>query len=151
WGDEPSLRWLAYLAPRLEGLAVALLVALRRGDTSSMSRSLLELRAHAAAVVRPGLLSESAVAGIVRAGIGARAGDGLCTAIWPASGGNPLYARELLRALERDERGDVDLAQLLHAGREGIAQLVVARIRDLDPRALGLAQALAVLGDGCEL
>src|SRR5262249_24559726 len=24
WADEPSLRWLAYLAPRLEGLAVAL-------------------------------------------------------------------------------------------------------------------------------
>ena len=29
WADEPSLRWLAHLAPRLEGLAVALLVALR--------------------------------------------------------------------------------------------------------------------------
>ena len=32
WADEPSLRWLAYLAPRLEGLAAGLLVALRPGD-----------------------------------------------------------------------------------------------------------------------
>jgi hypothetical protein len=29
WADVPSLRWLAYLAPRLDGLALALLVALR--------------------------------------------------------------------------------------------------------------------------
>ena len=29
WADEPSLRWLAYLAPRLEGLAAGLLVAMR--------------------------------------------------------------------------------------------------------------------------
>ena len=28
---------------------------------------------------------------------------------------------------------------------------MLARVRGLDPRALGLAQALAVLGDGCEL
>ena len=31
WADEPSLRWLAYLAPRLEGLAAGMLVASRRG------------------------------------------------------------------------------------------------------------------------
>jgi hypothetical protein len=30
WADEPSLRWLAYLAPRLEGLAAGMLVASRR-------------------------------------------------------------------------------------------------------------------------
>ena len=32
WADEPSLRWLAYLAPRLEGLAAGMLVAMRPGD-----------------------------------------------------------------------------------------------------------------------
>ena len=40
---------------------------------------------------------------------------------------------------------------LLAAGVEEIARRVVARVRGLDPHALGFAQALAVLGDGCEL
>ena len=35
-------------------------------------------------------------------------------------------------------------------GLEGIARLVITRVRGLGPDALGLAQALAVLGDGCE-
>ena len=39
WADEPSLRWLAYLAPRLEGLAVALLVALRPVEPASRRAS----------------------------------------------------------------------------------------------------------------
>jgi predicted ATPase len=41
WADEASLRWLAHLAWRLEGLALALLVALRPGESSSTGASLL--------------------------------------------------------------------------------------------------------------
>jgi len=34
WADKPSLRWLAYLAPRLDGLAAGMLVRYRlRFDT----------------------------------------------------------------------------------------------------------------------
>ena len=98
WADEPSLRWLAYLAPRLEGLAVALLVALRPGKPASEEASLAALRAEAPAVVRPGLLSEGAVGAVVRAALGRGATDELCAAVWEASGGNPLYVTELLRA-----------------------------------------------------
>ena len=153
WADEPSLRWLAYLAPRLEGLAVVLLVALRPGEAALTGASLLALRAEASAVVRPALLSEGAVGAIVRAAVGGRASDELCAAVWAASGGNPLYLTELLRAVELDDRplAELDPAELLAGGREGIARRVLARVRGLDPRALGLAQALAVLGDGCEL
>ena len=59
WADEPSLRWLAYLAPRLEGLAAGMLVALRQGDPAVMGAPLLAVRAAAAAVLRPALLSEA--------------------------------------------------------------------------------------------
>ena len=38
---EPSLRWLAYIAPRLEGLAAGLLVVLPPGDPASMGAPLL--------------------------------------------------------------------------------------------------------------
>lgn len=153
WADEPSLRWLAHLAPRLEGLALALLVALRPGEPTAMDPSLLALRAEAPTVVRPALLSADAVGAIVRATLGGTVSDALCTAIWTASGGNPLYLTDLLRAIALDDRplAERDPAALLGGGYEGIARRVIARVRGPDPGALPLAQALAVLGDGCEL
>ncbi len=153
WVDEPSLRWLAYLSSRLEGLAVVMVVALRPGAPALTGASLLALRAEALSVMRPGLLSEVAVTAIVRAGVGGGASDGLCAALLAASGGNPLYLAELLRAVELDDRplAELDPGDVLVGGRDGIARRVLVRVRGLDPRALALAQALSVLGDGCEL
>jgi DNA-binding CsgD family transcriptional regulator len=152
WADEPSLRWLAYLAPRLEGLAAGLLVAMRQGDPSAMGAPLAAVRAQAA-VLRPALLSERAVGAVVRAAAGGEASDELCAAVYQACGGNPLYLAELLRAAEASGRPLAVLqpAELLAGGLEGIARQVIARVSSLGPGALGLAQALAVLGDSCEL
>jgi DNA-binding CsgD family transcriptional regulator len=153
WADEPSLRWLAYLAPRLEGLAAGMLVALRQGDPAVMSAPLLAVRAEAAVVLRPALLSEAAVSAVVRAAAGGEASDELCAAVYVACGGNPLYLTELLRAADLSGRplAALEPAELLAGGLEGIARQVITRVRGLGAGALGLAQALAVLGDGCEL
>jgi DNA-binding CsgD family transcriptional regulator len=153
WGDEPSLRWLAYVTARLEGLPLALLIALRPGEPASMSASLLAIRTEAPTVVRPGLLSNAAVSAMVRTMTGDTASDDLCTAVWTASGGNPLYVTELVRAIQLEDRTVAagDPAELLAGGREGIARRVIGRVQGLDPYALRLAQALAVLGDGCDL
>jgi DNA-binding CsgD family transcriptional regulator len=152
WADEPSLRWLAYLAPRLEGLAAGVLVALRQGDPAVMGAPLLAVRA-AAAVLHPALLSEEAVSAVVRAAAGGEAAAELCAAVYAACGGNPLYLAELLRAAQFSGRPLAALkpAELLAGGLEGVARQVITRVRGLGPGALGLAQALAVLGDGCEL
>ena len=153
WADDPSLRWLAHLALRLEGLAVALLVALRPGEPGSLQAPLAALRAAAPRVLRPGLLSEGAVGALVRAVRGRGATDALCAAVWEASGGNPLYVTELLRGAELKDwalPGSAP-AWLLGPGGEGVARRVLAEVRALDPRALKFAQALALLGDGCEL
>jgi hypothetical protein len=61
WADQPSLRWLAHLAPRLEGAAVALLVVVRPGVPASVGAWLQALLDEVQTVVRPELLSESAV------------------------------------------------------------------------------------------
>src|SRR6266851_2951892 len=124
WVDGPSLRWLAYLAPRLGGLPVALILALRPAGAASEQPSLLVLHEQAA-VVRPRLLSENATSEIVRSVIGGAA-DELCAAAWRESGGNPFYLRELLRA--------GDLTAVAHPSG-GLSRLVAARIRGLDPRA----------------
>ncbi|MBV8944140.1 MAG: AAA family ATPase [Solirubrobacterales bacterium] len=150
WTDEPSLRWLAHLAPRLDGPAVALLVALRPSQTGGSLQALLD---EAQTVARPELLSETAVGAIVRGMLGSGAGSQLCAAAWAASGGNPLYVTELLRAARSGGRplAELDPAELMAGGREGVARRVLAGVRGLHPGALLFAQALAVLGDGCEL
>ncbi|MBV8955310.1 MAG: AAA family ATPase [Solirubrobacterales bacterium] len=152
WGDQPSLRWLTYLSTRLEGLPLALLVALRPGEPNARSGPLLALRT-AATVVRPALLSESAVGTILRERVGNRATHELCAAVWNASGGNPFYLTELLRAIELEDRPRTNdrPSELLAGARNEIALIVIARLRGLDPSALRLAQAMAILGDGCEL
>jgi DNA-binding CsgD family transcriptional regulator len=153
WADEDSLRWLAYLAPRLEGLAAGTLVALRQGDPALMSAPLLAVRAEAAAVLRPALLTERAVSAVVRATAGGEASDELCAAVYAACGGNPLYLTELLRAAEVSGQplAALEPAGWPAGGLEGIARQVITRVSSLGPDALGLAQALAVLGDGGEL
>src|SRR5262249_8628321 len=130
----------------------ALLIAQRAGTATALE---------AYDVVRPRLLSEDAAGALVRDALGAEAGDELCAAAWAATGGNPLYLTELLRAVPAGERAAVDLdpATLIAGGGDAIARRVVARVRALDPRALrgapgpgalDVAQAIAVLGDGCE-
>jgi DNA-binding CsgD family transcriptional regulator len=151
WADESSLRWLTYLARRLEGLNLMLLVALRPAAPPFANPTVLALHAEAQTTLHPALLSKNAVGILVRTRA-SRSNDGLCEAVWSASGGNPLYVTELLGALELDkDLAQIDAVDSLVSGLEGIGLRVIARVRRVEPAALRLAQALAVLGDGCEL
>ncbi len=105
WADAPSLRWLAYLAPRLEGLALALMVTLRPAEPASTETSLLAVRRQAGWVSRPGLLSQTAVSSVVREALGEQAGPESCAALERLSGGNPFYLRELLRGVDAGAAG----------------------------------------------
>ena len=145
WADPASLRWLAYLASRVEGPGVAVVVALRPAEPASRQGPLAKIRT-AAPAIRPALLSEAGVAAIVRAALGAGTPDATCQALREASGGNPFYLGELLRTQATVEPGGGRLP-----ASEAVARHVEARIRRLDPAALGLAQALAVLGDEAQL
>ena len=154
WADEASLRWLAYLAPRLDGPNVSLVAALRPDDPASRSRPLLAVRGTATTTMRPSLLSPQAVAAVVRSTLGSRTDDDVAALAHRATGGNPFYLREFLRALER--AGDPSRLHALEdvvrlGGVDGVALQMRARLQGLDPAALRLAQALAILGDGCDL
>jgi DNA-binding CsgD family transcriptional regulator len=163
WADPASLRWLAYLAGRLEGPEAAVVLALRPAEPASQDGALLAIRMTSPAI-RPALLSAAAVAAVVRAAIGSDTPDACCQALRAASGGNPFYLGELLRAEAEAEteagkpaagatlpaaEATPLAAEAMMPASEAVARHVEARIRRLDPAALGLAQALAVLGDGC--
>ena len=151
WADAASVRWLAYLARRLEGLDVAVVIALRPAEAASRARALLTVRSIAPAI-RPALLSAAAVAALTRAALGADIPDARCDALREASGGNPFYLDELLRA---EVLGSAVADTVGHwaprSAGDVIASHIEARIRRLERGALGLAHALAVLGDGCQL
>ncbi|MBV8612296.1 MAG: AAA family ATPase [Acetobacteraceae bacterium] len=154
WGDDASLRWLAYLARRLDGIEAALIVSLRPEEPRSQGRALLSMRTAANATVRPALLSQQAVATLARDVLGSAADGEIGAGIHRATGGNPFYVWELLRALRHADvaagAGALDQA-ISRGGLDGIARQLAARLRSLDPLILRLAQAFAILGDGCEL
>ena len=154
WADNASQRWLAYLAPRLEGPNVSLVVALRPDDPTSQTLPLLAVRDEAT-TIRPQLLSRAAVAAIFRNTLRCNVDDEEVVSLaHQATGGNPFYLRELLRALERTKGSTVlqSLEKIVRAGgTEEVARQLRVRLQRLHPAAQRLAQALAILGDGCEL
>ena len=71
WADEPSLRLLHFLAGRLEGMAVGVVVAARLEGSDPGSELLDQLKLDATPpVLRPASLSDSAVGEVVRARLG---------------------------------------------------------------------------------
>ncbi|HYB22891.1 MAG TPA: hypothetical protein VED41_03775, partial [Solirubrobacteraceae bacterium] len=153
WADESSLRWLAYMTARVEGLAVGLLVTVRPGEPSYEEPPLVTVRREAGAVVRPRLLTQAAVTAIVRDRAGGAVSGELCAAVKRVSGGNPFYVGEALRAVELESEGlaGLDPDAVVLGGVEAVRRYVTVRVRRLGREALGFAQAVAVLGDGCEL
>src|SRR6266542_3969267 len=100
WCDLPSLRWLAYLLPRMDELAV-LVVAGLRPEEPGEDTSLLGLIVSdpLAAVVRPAPLSADAATLFLRETLAPDADDAFCAACREATAGNPLLLRELVHAI----------------------------------------------------
>jgi DNA-binding CsgD family transcriptional regulator len=156
WADQDSLRFLAYLAQRIEGLPVAMILAGRPPDSSESEAgsvwSQIASRPSAIALY-PRSLSQSATAMLVRERLGDEADDEFCLACHTATGGNPLFLQELLRALEAAETipsaaagGDIEAV-----GPAAVSRFVLHRLAALGPGPTDLARAVAVLGDDSQL
>jgi DNA-binding CsgD family transcriptional regulator len=154
WADKPSLRWLAYLVRRLEGLPVLVVACLRPAEAGGEDRLLAELVADPDVfVVRPPPLSEAAVTVLVRATLSPEAEAGFCAACYAATGGNPLLVRELITALAAQGVPPTadQAARVREVGPEGVERSVRLRLSRLPDEAGLLARAVAVFGDDVEL
>jgi len=150
WADDPSLRFLAYLGARAPELPLLIAVAHRSGEGNRDGEALEELAGLPGAVrLRPAELSEDAVAELARRELGAEPDARLVAECWRRSGGNPLFARELLRAGAHEFRpaGGGEAPAL----PETVVNLVERRVARLRPDARAVAAALAVLGDSATL
>jgi DNA-binding CsgD family transcriptional regulator len=154
WCDRASLRFLAYLAGRLEGQPILLATTLRSTDPG-VDPALLADVAHAPATraIRPGPLTPEAVTELVRERLGPDAQPGFCEACHTGTGGNPLLLGQLLSALEADSvRPDEENAGAVRdIGPRAVTRTVLMRLGRLAEPAIEVARAVAVLGDGADL
>ena len=154
WCDRPSLRFLAYLSRRLEGLGGLLVAGLRSAEPGTDPVLLGEIASIPESLrVHPGPLSDDAVAEMVRVRLGAEPDPAFVVACRAATGGNPLLLRQLLSSLASD--GVVprarDVASVERVGPRAVARTVLVRLRRLSEPASTVAQAIAVLGTHAEL
>jgi DNA-binding CsgD family transcriptional regulator/Flp pilus assembly protein TadD len=154
WADVDSLRWLIYLARRLEGVPLALVLTTRPAGAGTVQELLDELLViPEIAVLQPGGLSEQAIATLAEQLLGTEPDPSFVTACMRATGGNPFLLMELFGELDRrgitPSRENAGLASQLSS--QGVGRAVRARLRRLPPSCTALARAVAVLGDPAEL
>ena len=151
WADAASLKWIGYLAGRLDGVTVGVLAAVRplEVDDPLIASLLVD---PATTVVRPGALSAPAVAEVVRDGLSPNAEVAFCLACHRATNGNPLLLRELVRTLAAEgvspTAESVGLVERL--APDAVSRSVRLRLSRLPGDAATLARAVAVLGDGAD-
>jgi DNA-binding CsgD family transcriptional regulator len=150
WCDEPSRQFLAYLAQRLEELPIVVLAAMRpaeAGFSDDAFRALHQLAAVRRLPLAP--LSPSGVTELVRARVSAPVDASFCLACAEATGGNPFFVGEVLRALHDDglEPSPAATERVRGLGVESVSRSVLFRLSRMGEDAIGLARAVAVLGD----
>lgn len=153
WSDVPSLRFLTYLLPRLEGLPLVVLVGLRPAEPGADQHLLTQVATDPlATVVRPTPLSQAASARLVRTVLAEDAEKEFCLACHTASGGNPLLLHELVGVAlaEGLEATAAGVARLTEIGPRAVRQRMALRLARLGPPAAALCGAVAILGDGAD-
>ena len=154
WADEPSLRWLGYLARRLEGLPLLVVAATRPPEQAHTPPLVTEILADPlATVIRPAALGQASAAEVARVLFGLEPDEAFAAALRDASDGNPLYLAAILDAVARAqiEPTAEQAPRLLELGGEALSRGVALRLSRLSDQAVGLVRAAAVLGDQTKL
>ena len=154
WIDAPSLRFLSYLAPRLEGLPVLVIAGVRAGESGVEPVLLADLvTAPATIVVSPGPLSTAATRGLLHRRLGAEPDEGFVAACEEATGGNPLLLGQLISSLASEGvTPTADQAAMVRAiGPRAVSRTILLRLARLEPEAASVAHAVAILGESSDL
>jgi DNA-binding CsgD family transcriptional regulator len=145
WSDLASLRWLVYLARRLEGVALLVLAAWRTGEPGAPEELLVEL---AADRVVPEPLSIAATGALIARRLGRACDPATAEACHRATGGNPFLLAEVAQALGEDTELPLDAVRVAALGGGAVSRQVRARLARLPPAAGEAASAAAVLDGG---
>ncbi len=149
WADASSLRFLLYLAERIEGLPVTVVMAVRPEDAPMEVTALSRLRGSPdARLLELKPLSKDDTARLIQRLYFPEADESFCRAVYDVSEGNPFILREVLAAV--DLEGLPPSAESAEVVRKMAPETVVRatrnRIARLRPEAAAVAEAAAVLG-----
>ena len=152
--DAASLRFLLYLAERLEDLPVMLALTLGPAPPSAAPALLEQVVRHPAAIgVRVHPFSPEATARHLRETWLPDAGLDLCGSAHHAAGGNPYLVGALGAELaERDLEADGEASPRVdRLGPSSVAAVALRRAEAVDAGGPALLRAASVLGAGAEL
>ncbi|MEW2424688.1 AAA family ATPase [Streptomyces nigra] len=150
WCDRPSLRYLAYLLPRIETQPVLVAVAVRTGERGTDERLLQHIvSAPALAELNPKELSAQATARLLEQVMQGEVEEEFAATSHRATGGNPLLLRELGLTFTAQgvSASDSNAGRVADLGGLAVAHLVASRLTALPKACAPLARAVAVLGD----
>jgi AAA ATPase domain len=152
WSDTESLRFLNYLAPRLDGLPLAVVAATRSGEMGTADLARLAAGPETT-VLRPEPLSTEATATLCEQRLGAGVAPEFSGACREATGGNPFYLEALLRDASEQgfSTGSGEVARVHGIGPAAVARAVLLRLSGRPAAATAQVHAVAVLGDGASL
>ena len=148
WADTASLRFLGFLARRLDGVPAAVVVASRPAELVEHRQLLADLRTLPGTLrLQPATLSSAAVRQLVASDLRADPSDRFVAACWETTGGNPLFLRELTRLLAaRGVAPDDAAVPLVRAvGPAALSAHVESLFTREPPDVRRLADAAAVL------
>src|SRR4029453_19026321 len=149
WADAATLRWLTYLAPRLEGVPLRVFVASRPAEQGREPELLTQILTDPTALaLKPGPLTRRAAATLAREVLAGEPDDAFIDAACAATGGNPLFLRALLETLAQEGAAPTvaSAAHVHEIGPEAVSRAVNLRLSRLAPEAGRLASAIAVPG-----
>lgn len=148
WADEASLRALDFLARRVEGSAIAIILAMRQGEpvpAGSVLESLYEIPGIRTIVPAP--LSAVGVAAMAHRWFpGMRIEDAFVAECTTWTSGNPLFLTEAFQELAAKDRDALDGSDVHGARPASLESLIISRISALDEAAAAVAGAVAILG-----
>ena len=142
WADDFSLRFLAYLAERVDDVPVALVVSVRSGDPGAESQLVTHLwDAATSPPIRPADLTADAVEGLLAETLQCHDVEAsLAPRVLRETGGNPFLVVAVADAIRAGEDMDVTTPHL-------VRRRITRRLARLNPAARELAKAGSVLGD----
>jgi DNA-binding CsgD family transcriptional regulator/tetratricopeptide (TPR) repeat protein len=149
WCDLPSLRWLAYLLPRIEGIDLALVVGLRPEPVEDERLLGQILSDQMAGLMRPAPLSAAAATRMLSASLSCTVEAGFGAACQEETAGNPLLLRELVHVIAAEDLtpNSANVPRLRELAARAGARAVSLRLSRLPSEATQLARAVALLGD----
>jgi DNA-binding CsgD family transcriptional regulator len=148
WVDGETLTFLTVLADRVEQAPLLLAIAARLNEPGSASELRGLLASRAAIALRPAGFSPQAVSVLLARELGVDPAPAFVAACATAAGGNPFLCAELARTLADDGIAPTDdnVARVSAFAPPGVCRAVLARLARIDPGAVRVAAALAVLG-----